>query len=103
MLELSSVLCNDLEVWFGGDGCGREAQKRGDICIHMLIYTIVQLKLAQHCKAIFLQFLKFLQIKTKIKQRKGRDWEEGEWLDCVVREGLSEKRDFAQELEKVQK
>ena len=29
------MLCDDLEVWFGGDGYGREAQKRGDICIHI--------------------------------------------------------------------
>lgn len=66
-----------------------------------LIHTVVQQKLAQPCKAILLQFLKFLQIKTKIKQRKGQGWEERPGLGgrrvarlCVVREGLSNKRDY---------
>ena len=30
----SAQLCDDLEAWEGGLG-GREAQERGDICIHI--------------------------------------------------------------------
>ena len=47
--ELSSVLCDDLEGWDGG-----EVQEGGDICICIADSLIVQQKLTQHCKAIIL-------------------------------------------------
>ena len=34
---------------------GREGQERGDICIHIVIPSVVQQKLAQHYKAIILE------------------------------------------------
>ena len=48
------MLCNDLEGWDVG---GREAQERGDICVHIAdsLFALVQQKLMQHCKAIILQ------------------------------------------------
>ena len=72
-------------------GMGERLKREGIYVYTQLIHTVVQKKLAQHCKAILLQFFKFLQIKTKIKQRKGQDWEEGEWL-CS--QGRPKKRDY---------
>ena len=48
------MLCDDLEGWDAG---AREAQERGDICVHIAdsLSALVQQKLMQHCKAIILQ------------------------------------------------
>ena len=50
------MLCDDLEGWDGVVG-GR--LKKEGICVYIeLIHIVLQQKLAQHCKAIILQFKK---------------------------------------------
>ena len=52
---------------------GREGQERGDICIHIVIPSVVQQKLAQHYKAIILEGKKKrLDVQAKKKQIKGK-------------------------------
>ena len=53
-VNLSSMVCDDLEGWDGRDG-GREAQGEGIYVYLQLIHIVVQ-KLTQHCKAIILQW-----------------------------------------------
>ena len=69
------MLCNELEGWDVG---GREAQERGDICVHIAdsLSALVQQKLMQHCKAVILQLkINFKKFKNN-KKPKGTNREQ---------------------------
>ena len=54
--EISSVLCDHLEVW-GREG-GRQTQEGGHMGIYVyiqLIHSVIKQKLTHHCKPIILQ------------------------------------------------
>ena len=55
----SSVLCDDLE---GRGGVGGRLQRKG-VCVQLLlIHSVAQQKLIQHCKAVILQLKKKTQL-----------------------------------------
>ena len=51
------MFCDDLEWWDEG-WAGRENQEEGTCVYIQLIHAVVQQKLAQHFKAIIVQFFK---------------------------------------------
>ena len=69
------MLCNELEGWDVG---GREAQERGDICVHIAdsLSALVQQKLMQHCKAVILQLKINLKKFKNNKKPKGTNREQ---------------------------
>ena len=62
------MLCGNLEGCIEGWG-GKEAPEGGDICIH-IADSCIQHKLAQHCKAIILQFKKKKKKQSALKFQK---------------------------------
>lgn len=58
------VLCDNPGGWGGGGG-GREAPKRGDMCVPMTDSLDVGQKATQYCKAIILR----LKINSKKESR----------------------------------
>ena len=54
------MFCDDLEGWMVG-GVGGRLQREGIYVYIELIHFVVQQKLTQHCKAIILEFKKYIK------------------------------------------